>query len=383
MNEHKIPNVELELNKIEQVINQILENLSGHSLSVETLAHAVSKLCINIPVEVLQQDCKELLEGIQSGSAYAEKLLEMSKEELEAHLPEYLKKELKEFSYNEQHQYLIILYQCLNEKMGRSITSDEAIRIANTTNDELHELVTALVKQVQIEVTDEIAEMLDDSSEDMGNKEKMLGNIPYTQEEYIWILSAAMYVARQKNSMEKIPAVLIGESIGASFVTGQSFRNCMLSKVIPTAVSALAVAATCALTYLCIKALVTHQLVLTVLEWAKAHHVVNRANMKMFVKTGMIMGTTTIIEPARNILETIWDTTFTATAALTCRFMKDESRENFQNDFEKIINSENHKYIIEQNNEYIEELEGVNNGSVGAFEDSDAYYQTTTYEVSV
>lgn len=323
-----------ELDRIEQLVTKIYQNLSGIAITEESLATAVAELCPDMTIEELEKDCKDLISGIRSGSAYADKLLSLSEEELANELPKVLVNELKDLSENQQHQYMIILYQFLCEKMDRGITKEETIHITNTSNGELLKKIKYLLKHVQVELTSDVAEIVHHCMEQLQGQNILAAGVQYTEVDHAWVLAAAMYVDSLQNDSQKVPAMLIGESVGMSVTTSHAFRNCMACKVIPGAVAALAVAATCTLAFFCIKAVVTHSLFTTLLAWAKTYY------STTMLRTFAVMGAVYAVEPTKNALQTIWDTAFTATAALTCGFAKTNSREVFMATSNQILLSD-------------------------------------------
>ena len=357
-----------ELDGIEQRVTRIYQNLSGGAITEESLAKAVAELHPDVPEENLKNDCKDLLKGIRSGSAYADKLLNLSEEDLAKELPEFLINELKDLSENEQHQYMIILYQFLCEKMDRAITKEEAIYIANASNGELLEKIGYLLKHVQVELTSDGAEIVHHCMEQLQGQYVDAVGKQYTEEERTWVLAVAMYSSTLSNDSQKVPATLIGEAVGMSVTTGHAFRNCMCYKVIPCAVAALSVAATCALAYFCIKAVVAHSLFTTLLAWAKTHYSVT------MLRTFAMMGAVYAAEPAMGALQTIWDTTFTATAALTCRFAKTNSREVFMETSSQILLPA--QSVTKEND--VDDEDFVGNQSYE--DDEDDYYDTSDQE---
>lgn len=361
-----------ELDGIEQRVTRIYQNLSGGAITEESLAKAVAELHPDVPEENLKNDCKDLLKGIRSGSAYADKLLNLSEEDLAKELPEFLINELKGLSENEQHQYMIILYQFLCEKMDRAITKEEAIYIANASNGELLEKIGYLLKHVQVELTSDGAEIVHHCMEQLQGQYVDAVGKQYTEEERTWVLAAAMYSSTLSNDSQKVPATLIGEAVGMSVTTGHAFRNCMCYKVIPGAVAALSVAATCALAYFCIKAVVAHSLFTTLLAWAKTHYSVT------MLRTFAMMGAVYAAEPAMGALQTIWDTTFTATAALTCRFAKTNSREVFMETNSQILLPA--QSVTKENDvdDEVDDEDFVGNQSYE--DDEDDYYDTSDQE---
>lgn len=361
-----------ELDGIEQRVTRIYQNLSGGAITEESLAKAVAELHPDVPEENLKNDCKDLLKGIRSGSAYADKLLNLSEEDLAKELPEFLINELKDLSENEQHQYMIILYQFLCEKMDRAITKEEAIYIANASNGELLEKIGYLLKHVQVELTSDGAEIVHHCMEQLQGKYVDAVGKQYTEEERTWVLAVAMYSSTLSNDSQKVPATLIGEAVGMSVTTGHAFRNCMCYKVIPGAVAALSVAATCALAYFCIKAVVAHSLFTTLLAWAKTHYSVT------MLRTFAMMGAVYAAEPAMGALQTIWDTTFTATAALTCRFAKTNSREVFMETSSQILLPA--QSVTKENDvdDEVDDEDFVGNQSYE--DDEDDYYDTSDQE---
>lgn len=361
-----------ELDGIEQRVTRIYQNLSGGTITEESLAKAVAELHPDVPEENLKNDCKDLLKGIRSGSAYADKLLNLSEEDLAKELPEFLINELKGLSENEQHQYMIILYQFLCEKMDRAITKEEAIYIANASNGELLEKIGYLLKHVQVELTSDGAEIVHHCMEQLQGQYVDAVGKQYTEEERTWVLAAAMYSSTLSNDSQKVPATLIGEAVGMSVTTGHAFRNCMCYKVIPGAVAALSVAATCALAYFCIKAVVAHSLFTTLLAWAKTHYSVT------MLRTFAMMGAVYAAEPAMGALQTIWDTTFTATAALTCRFAKTNSREVFMETNSQILLPA--QSVTKENDvdDEVDDEDFVGNQSYE--DDEDDYYDTSDQE---
>lgn len=361
-----------ELDGIEQLVRKIYQNLSGGAITEESLAMAVAELYPDVPVENLKNDCRDLINGIRSGSAYADKLLSLSEEELTKELPEFLANELKDLSEDQQHQYMIILYQFLCEKMDRAITKEEAIHIANTSNGELLKKIEYLLKHVQVELTCDTAEIVHQCMEQLQGQNVDAVGAQYTEEERTWVLAAAMYADTLQNDSQKVPATLIGEVVGMSVITGHAFRNCMCYKVIPGAVAALSVAATCVLAYFCIKAVVAHSLFTTLLAWAKTHYSVT------MLRTFAMIGAAYAAEPAMGALQTIWDTTFTATAALTCRFAKTNSREVFMETSNQILLPA--QSVTKENDVDCEVDDEDFVGNQSYEDDEDDYYDTSDQE---
>lgn len=317
------------LSQLDLLMSQIVENLNGEEISAKSLAYAMKNLCPNVSVEELLVDCDALLRGIQSGTTYAEELLKRVNNVDQQALPDAIRGEISNLSEDEKHQYLILLYQLMSEMIGKTLSPNEVVYIANADNEELLAKLDLLSAMAQADLTSDTADLIHAGISRLQEHELIAIPEHYTEAEKAWLMASAIYVDAINNQPEKIPATLIGEAVGVSNVTSRSFRNCMLSQVIPGAVAALSVAATCFLAYFAIKAVVTHSLFTTAFAWAKAHM---HAKTFQFCVAGGIMYA---CEPAINVVKQIASTTFSATAALTCRYLKDEAQEVFENDYQQ------------------------------------------------
>ena len=172
-----------------------------------------------------------MLSGIRGGSERVEQLLNMTDQELEGELPQYLDRMLQNLSGDQQHQYLILLYQALRERAGYAVTKEEAIGISNTSNADLKRRVDDLLKLVQAEETSEIAQFLDESLETVDGQHFACLDSQYTEEEKSWILAAAVYADSQKWQIEKIPAALYGEVVSMSAGAAQSLFHAMYDEL--------------------------------------------------------------------------------------------------------------------------------------------------------
>ena len=311
------------LEQLNASVTTILKNLSGKELTVHTLAVALQELCPDIALEALTADCEEMLSGVRSGIKHVEQLLNMTDQELEGELPQYLGQMLQNLNGDQQHQYLILLYQVLRERAGYTVTKEEAIGISNTSNADLKRRVDDLLKLVQAEETNEIAQFLDESLKTVDEQHFARFGSLYTEEEKSWILAAAVYADSQKGQIEKIPAAFYGEVVSMSAGAAQSFHDSMLRRVIPTAVAALSVAAVCAVAVLCIKAVMSCGLTATVMQWAR-----RMAGPSLFQQYKTI-GFAVLLSAAAQAGKEIYDAVFEATATLTCRYIRDDARLQF------------------------------------------------------
>lgn len=311
------------LGQLNASVTTILQGLSGKELTVHSLAEALRELCPDMPLEALTVDCEEMLSGIRSGSERVEQLLNMTDQELEGELPRYLDRMLQNLSGDQQHQYLILLYQVLRERAGDTITKEEAIGISNTSNADLKRRVDDLLKLVQAEETNEIAQFLDESLETVDEQQFACLGSQYTEEEKSWILAAAVYADSQKGQIEKIPAAFYGEVVSMSAGATRSFHDSMLRRVIPTAVAALSVAAVCAVAVLCVKAVMSCGLTATAMQWAR-----RMAGPSLFQQYKTI-GIAVLFSAAAQAGKEIYDAVFEATATLTCRYIRDDARLQF------------------------------------------------------
>jgi len=352
------------IDSVNRTLEHIYSTLEGKTLNAQNLAAAISEFCSYISETDLIKDCEELLEGVKRGSSFAEGMLDMTDEEVEQVLPDKICKELAVMSADQQHQYLLLLYQMLGEKAGRRISQKEAICAANASNQILLEKVIQLVKVVQVDITAETAEVVQESMEQL--QENQIGSLMqnYTEEENTWILAAAVYAQAQETQLEKIPAQIIGQNIGMSAVSMKSFRNSMLSEVIPAAVSALSVIAVCGLAIFCVHAVASSALFLTASTWLQQY-----VNLSI-LRCGLIYGMAVAAPKAVNLVDTIGDKMYMATAALTCRWMRDEVHAEFEQNFipvdqEQIFLEQNEKHaVIEEKKvvfqQYSENVQTVN-----------------------
>lgn len=313
------------MERISDSVDQLYHKLSGRPLTARSLAEAMQEMGDDpsVPVEELEKTCEELLEGVRTGAAYAEQLMNISEEELDGFLPDYLQQSLKGMDADCQHQYLILVYQALREHSDERITSSEMVKIANTSNTELLDKIADLLHLVQTEEAYETIQLLNRYVGQTGSYEQLQDTHGFTREEQNWIVAAAMYLELQPNQVEKIPAQIIGETVGASVTAGQNFRTCMLQKVIPAVVATLAVVAICAVAFLCIQAIVTHSLFATAAAWMQAHYSTS------FLRTALIFGLCAVAKPVSDALQTVWDKTFTATAEITCRYRMEDAQQQY------------------------------------------------------
>lgn len=305
---------------LNQNMNQIYAGLSGKELCAETLAESMTPLCPGVSAQELEADCRSLLDGIHSGSEYAQNLLEMPEEELAKVFPDQVRTALEQMDPVQQHQYLIMLYQYLSQSVDKQISRDEAVMIANTSNEDLFRKICDLGQYAQAEITSETADVFHETIWQAADKPLPEGADRYTQEERIWVLSAAMYAQSRENNPEKVPAALIGEVVGVSASSAEAFREKMLSQVIPAAVGVLSVLAVGALVYVGVKAIMGCSLFASVMSWMTAR------------VSPTVLGTLCVgylLEPVGMIAEEIYQTAFTATVAFTTRFLRDEAREAY------------------------------------------------------
>lgn len=312
-----------QIQQITDALEKICASLSGKELNIQSLAEALETVCPNVPQEELRSDCKQLLEGIRSGEAYAGRLMEMSEDELQQELPNLIQRELSGMTGAQQHQYLILLYQLLSEQVEKPISPEETLCIANASNQEIYQRVGELAKLASAELVSQTAEQLQSDLDRIQGEEAVLSGTRYSQEEKTQILAAAMYAQMRANQPQKVPAVLVGEIVGAASYSALSLRSCILSEVIPTAVAALSVAVTCALAFLCVKAIVTHSLFLPAITWIKAH-----SDMAM-LRIALLCVGAKAAESGYNVLRGIASSTFNATLALTCRYIKEDAQQAF------------------------------------------------------
>ncbi len=308
---------------LNQNMNQIYAGLSGKELCAETLAESMASLCPGVSAQELETDCRSLLDGIHSGTAYAQNLLEMPEEELAKVFPNQVRTALEQMDPEQQHQYLIMLYQYLSQSVDKGISRDEAILIANTSNEDLFRKICDLGQYAQTEVTNETAEVLHETLRQAANQPLPEGAAQYTQEERMWVFAAAMYAQSRERNPEKIPAALIGEVVGISASSAQAFRDCLLNRVIPAAVGVLSVVAVGTLVYFGVKALMGWSLFASVLNWMTAR------------VSPMVLGVlcaSYLLEPVSMIADEIYQTAYTATASFTARFHRDEAREKYYQD---------------------------------------------------
>ena len=290
------------LEQLNASVTTILKNLSGKELTAHTLAVALQELCPDIALEALTADCEEMLSGVRSGIKHVEQLLNMTDQELEGELPQYLGQMLQNLNGDQQHQYLILLYQVLRERAGYTVTKEEAIGISNTSNADLKRRVDDLLKLVQAEETNEIAQFLDESLKTVDGQHFARFGSLYTEEEKSWILAAAVYADSQKGQLEKIPAAFYGEVVSMSAGAAQSFHNSMLRRVIPTAVAALSVA---------------------VMQWAR--RMAGPSLFQQYKALGFAVLCSAVVQTGKEI----YDAVFEATATLTCRYIRDDARLQF------------------------------------------------------
>ncbi len=310
-----------QIQQITDALEKICASLSGKELNIQSLAEALETVCPNVPQEELLSDCKQLLEGIHSGEAYAGRLMEMSEDELQQELPDLIKRELSGMTGAQQHQYLILLYQLLSEQVEKPISPEETLSIANASNQEIYQWVSELAKLASADLLSQTAEQLQSDFDQIQGEQTPLAGTGYSQGEKTQILAAAMYAQMRATQPQKVPAVLVGEIVGASNYAAHSLRSCILSKVIPTAVAALAVAATCALAFLCVKAVVTHSLFLPAVAWIKGH------TSAAVLRVALIGIGAEAANRGYNVLRGIASSTFNATLALTCRYIKEDAQQ--------------------------------------------------------
>lgn len=305
---------------LNQNMDQIYAGLAGRELCAETLAESMLPLCPGIPAQELEADCRSLLDGIRSGAEYAQNLLEMPEEELAKVFPEQVRNALEQMDPEQQHQYLIMLYQYLSQSVDKQITRDEAVMIANTSNEELFRKICDLGAYAQAEITSQAADVFHETLQQAANRPLPEGAAQYTQEERMWVLAAATYAQSRESNPEKIPATMIGEVIGLSGSSAQAFRKCLLDRIIPAAVGVLAVAAVGTLVYFGVKALMGWSLFASVLNWMTA---------QVSPVVLYSVGAASLLEPVGMIAADIYQTAYTATAAFTARFHRDEAREQY------------------------------------------------------
>lgn len=312
------------LDQVTQSVNQTMDRLyaalDGQALSAEVLAQALSRLCPDADLQELEQDCRSLLEGICSGADYAQRLLELPEEELAKVFPEQIRGMLAQMDPEQQHQYLLMLYQYLCQSVGRHVSAEEAIMAANASAEELFAMICDLSQYARAEITCETAETFHRMLRQAAEQPLPGGADRYTQQERMWVLSAAMYAQAREHHPEKIPAALIGEVVGMSGSAGQAFRNCLLQRVIPEAVAVLSVLAVGALVYFGGKALMGLSLFSSAMSWLTAKI------------SPMIIGAVCVahlLEPVEMLIGEIYQSTYTATAAFTARFLRDEAKEAY------------------------------------------------------
>lgn len=305
---------------LDQKMNRIYASLDGKELNVETLAQSLTAFFPDVPMQELEEDCQSLLDGIYSGTEYAKNLLELPEEELAKVFPDQVQAALAQMDSEQQHQYLIMLYQYLSKSVDKQITRDEAVSIANASNEDLFREICDLGQYAQAEITSETAETFHESLRQTANRPLPEGAAQYTQEERMWVQAAAMYAQARVYNPEKVPASLIGEVVGMSNSSAQAFRNCLLNRVIPTAVGVLSVVAAGTLVYFGVKALMGWSLFASAINWMTAR------------VSPMVLGVlcaSYLMEPVSMLAEEIYQTAYTATASFTARFLRDEAREKY------------------------------------------------------
>lgn len=303
---------------LDQSMEQIYAGLDGKELSVETLAAALAQLCPDVSALELEQDCQSLLDGIHRGTEFAQNLLDMQEEELAKVFPDQIRNALGQMNPEQQHQYLIMLYQYLCQSAGKNISREEAITVANDSTEVLFRKICDLGQYTQAELTNETAEIFHETLQKAAIKPLPEGADRYTQEERMWVLSAAMYAQARENTPEKVPASLIGEVVGMSSSSAQAFRTKLLSEVIPAAVGVLSVIAVGTLVFLGVKALMGCSLFVSIMTWMTAR-------VKPHILAALCAAY--LLEPVTIAASEIYDTAYTATAAFTTRFLRDEARD--------------------------------------------------------
>lgn len=323
---------------LDQSMEQIYAGLDGKELSVETLAAALAQLCPDVSAQELEQDCQSLLDGIHHGDEFANNLLDMQEEELATVFPAQVRNALGQMDPEQQHQYLIMLYQYLCRSAGRSISREEAIAVANDSTEALFRKICDLGQYAQAELTNETAEIFHETIQKAASEPLPEGADRYTQEERMWVLAAAMYAQARENNPEKVPAALIGEVVGMSSVSTQAFRTKLLSEVIPAAVGALAVIAVGTLVFLGVKAIMGCSLFVSVMNWMTAR-------VKPHILATLCAAY--LLEPVGNAVEEIFETAYTATAAFTTSFLRDEARDAYNRSHPVQMPGEDLVYIDE------------------------------------
>ena len=137
----------------------------------------------------------------------------------------------------------------------------------------------------------------------------------------MWVLSAAVYAQARENNPEKVPASLIGESVGLSTSAMQRFRTNLLSRYIPAAVGVLSVVAVGTLVFLGVKAL---------MGWSLFASVISSMTARVNPTVLGALCAAYLLEPIGILAETIYDTAFTATVSFNANFLRDEARETYQ-----------------------------------------------------
>lgn len=308
--------------KIEENVKVILDKLSGKELTEETLSEALADMCPDISEDVILQDCRDLLTGVRKGMDFSRELMKLSKEDLDAVLPGMVREKLKDMSPDKQHQYLIMFYQLLSEAVDRKISKSETIAVANAPVEVLLEKIDYLLRLAKTRLTRDAAEMVCESMESIDADNLSQEDNAYSQEEKAWVLSAAIYAENQKNHFEKIPATLIGETAGSSVSTMSSFKNCLLSDIIPAAVGILSVAAVALLAINAIDMVLAYPL------FASAIATIKTGATLSTLKCGLVFGFSRLFAPA---LEKVYSGVNMLTSAITSHFIKEETEVIYDN----------------------------------------------------
>ena len=313
MDDQMIMQIGDSLNELDAALGRIYSNLKGcGSLTAEILARAIQEDCPDVPMETLVADCEELRSGIDDGMSFADRMLTQTDEEQLQSLSDFLDKELSGMHEEQKRQYLLVLYQVLSERCGRRISSSEAIQIANEPASIIRKKAEALMLAAREELTAESAEFLNDGIRKLQMPDSFPESGNFSQGDNSWILAAAVYIRAQENQIEKIPARLIGENTGVAVSCAKS-----LSEVIwdytPSILSALAVAATCAVAFFAIKAILANSLFLSVMSWAQAH-----IGAQQF-RIVMILGVAQVLQTVGEKLSQLHDCVYNGAAALMAR----------------------------------------------------------------
>lgn len=317
VNQREIDRINQTVNELDSIMGTLYRKLAGARLTEETLAAAVSDYLPDMSSEQLMEDCSSLRTGIQKGNVSFESFMSMPDEELDTFLPNQLKKELETMSEEQGHQYLLLLCQLLYEKAGHDVSSEEAVYIANISNEQLLRKVSCLMQKEQAEISTETAEFLHDGLKRIQMASTHPEKEMYTEDENTWIASAAVYIMERKNTAEKIPAEYIGEQMGFTKCWLSKFKESMLTKIIPAAVSVLAVVGVAALLFYCFKLLIANSLFMTVVSYLKK-------NGSLYLcQIGAVC-------LAAQLLQFVAESTFTEAALLTSKIARDNARSLFE-----------------------------------------------------